>query len=652
MSLDKTTRQNFIQYLTTGVGQFGGNGDPNGVEVGGIGSEYTDFLTGDKYTKTTAFDITTGWVLGGGGGSGTVTSFSAGNLSPLFTSNVADPATTPALTFAPVSQLQNLVFASPVGGSGNPAFRTLVAADIPSLPFSQITGIVPLTQGGLGADFSAIGTGEIFIGNGVGGVTLVDLVDGASGDVQFNGGGGLLAGTGELNFDSASATLRIGASGGNTGTVALRNANGFNWNISTGTPSQTYNLDLPDSDPTVGDNLFVSAFDGTTITLGYQANGGGGGTPGGSDTELQYNDAGTFGGITGLTSDGTNLTATGDTLRATSPRIATRISDVNGLGIIRFLPVASATQSLSITNSIAQNPVTLGTNAPGVIGTGQIGTNLNFFASDAVAGNVTAGAVQGGGFLFQSGAAARLTSGTARGGDWEFRRGASIGSSTIGGGCIFPTLPRYDDNPICFRLNGGTLLRQYGMGLTDGGATLSIAAPTTLSLCVGDSAQGFSAGQVIMNNRTVVGWVSGGSNPFDFSPDVGIGRAAAKVLDFNDATFAALNGGTWRAIPTSPAQITADQNNYAPGGSSYFQRWNTDASRQITGLSLSQVTGQVHEIWNVGAQDIVIVHQSASSTAANRFLCASATNYTITPEQGVKIIYDGTTQRWRVSQLT
>ena len=33
------------------------------------------------------------------GGDGTVTSFSAGNLSPLFTTNVATPTTTPALSF-------------------------------------------------------------------------------------------------------------------------------------------------------------------------------------------------------------------------------------------------------------------------------------------------------------------------------------------------------------------------------------------------------------------------------------------------------------------------------------------------------------------------------------------------------------------------
>ena len=37
-----------------------------------------------------------------------------------------------------------------------------------------------------------------------------------------------------------------------------------------------------------------------------------GGTPGGSNTQLQYNNSGSFGGITGLTTDGTDFTLVGD----------------------------------------------------------------------------------------------------------------------------------------------------------------------------------------------------------------------------------------------------------------------------------------------------------------------------------------------------
>jgi len=222
MALDKLTRQNFVQYIATGVGDFGIEGSPEGVEAGGMGSRCTDLLTGDLYVKTTAFDDNTGWVLlGGGGGSGTVTSFSAGNLSPLFTSNVATATTTPALTFAQVSQLQNLFFASPNGSSGNPVFRAILAADIPSLPFSGITGIVPLSQGGTGQDFSGIVSGEIIIGSGAGTVTKTGLVAGITNSIQINNGGGLLDGSDEALIDLLTATLQLGKATANSGQIQL-----------------------------------------------------------------------------------------------------------------------------------------------------------------------------------------------------------------------------------------------------------------------------------------------------------------------------------------------------------------------------------------------------------------------------------------------
>ena len=87
-------------------------------------------------------------------GSGTVTSFSAGNLSPLFNSVVTSPTSTPNISFSKISQAQNLFYASPNGSAGVPTFRALVAADIPTL-----TGYVPtsrtLTINGVTYDLSA-----------------------------------------------------------------------------------------------------------------------------------------------------------------------------------------------------------------------------------------------------------------------------------------------------------------------------------------------------------------------------------------------------------------------------------------------------------------------------------------------------------------
>lgn len=92
-------------------------------------------------------------------GVGTLTNLTIGNLSPLFTSSVATPTTTPAITFAQVSQSQNLVFASPNGLAGVPTFRSLVAGDIPSLAY------VSSVASGNGMNFSTItSTGTITLG--------------------------------------------------------------------------------------------------------------------------------------------------------------------------------------------------------------------------------------------------------------------------------------------------------------------------------------------------------------------------------------------------------------------------------------------------------------------------------------------------------
>lgn len=72
----------------------------------------------------------TGTTLTSTGSGGTVTNFSAGDLSPLFTTSEATSTTTPALTFSQTSQAANLVYASPNGSAGNPVFRTLVGTEI------------------------------------------------------------------------------------------------------------------------------------------------------------------------------------------------------------------------------------------------------------------------------------------------------------------------------------------------------------------------------------------------------------------------------------------------------------------------------------------------------------------------------------------
>lgn len=106
--------------------------------------------------------------------------------SSLFTVTNSPLTANGSITASLSSQTANTIFAAPAGSNGTPSFRTLVAGDIPSLPFSQITGTVPVAQGGTG--LTTVGTsGQVLTSNGTGlayttpSVTLAGDVTGASG---------------------------------------------------------------------------------------------------------------------------------------------------------------------------------------------------------------------------------------------------------------------------------------------------------------------------------------------------------------------------------------------------------------------------------------------------------------------------------------
>jgi len=99
---------------------------------------------------------------------------------------------------------------------------------------------------------------------------------------------------------------------------ASTNANSITFRANTPAASLVY--EWPNASPTVGQILSASAPAAGVVTLTWATVAA---TPGGSDTQFQYNNAGAFGGVTGITSDGTNLIAGSGNLRATSPRITT-----------------------------------------------------------------------------------------------------------------------------------------------------------------------------------------------------------------------------------------------------------------------------------------------------------------------------------------
>jgi hypothetical protein len=143
-------------------------------------------------------------------------------------------------------------------------------------------------------------------------------------------------------------------------------------------------------------NIFVGGY--------YYANGvaftggGGGGTPGGANTQIQFNDNGVFGGSAGLTfNKTTNAVATTGTLSATG-----NISGGNiiGTGLSGTLLTASQTNitsvgtltSLSVTGNVAGGNVS-GTNLTGTLTTGAQTniTSVGTLGSLTVTANVAGG---------------------------------------------------------------------------------------------------------------------------------------------------------------------------------------------------------------------------------------------------------------------
>ena len=137
------------------------------------------------------------------------------------------------------------------------------------------------------------------------------------------------------------------------------------------------------------------------------------------------------------------------------------------------------------------------------------------------------------------------------------------------------------------------------------------------------------------------------------------------------ATSVEVNGESAVAGPTlilaegmlTAATITAAQNNYLPIDNSGNNvslytasviRLNSDASRNLTGL-VAPSPARRHKLLllNVGAQSIVLVHSSSSSTDVNRFIGPNSADVTVRANGGVWIYYDipGTdvgSGRWRV----
>lgn len=102
---------------------------------------------------------------------------------------------------------------------------------------------------------------------------------------------------------------------------------------------------------------------------------------------------------------------------------------------------------------------------------------------------------------------------------------------------------------------------------------------------------------------------------------------------------------------TTIAQFVANTNNFAlPEGTNYHM--STDVSRNLTGMTGGR-EGRRITIHNNGTTNLVILQESASSTAANRFVvdATGGASLTLTDGQSADFVYSTDNSRWNLITL-
>jgi len=293
--------------------------------------------------------------------SGTVTS--VGATAPVASSGGATPTISLNSAYGDTlnpyaSKTANYVLSAPNGTAGVPTFRALVAADIPSLNYqAPITLTTTGTSGAAtfvgntlnipnyatsgGTVTSVSGTGTV---NGItltgtvtssGSLTLggtlanVDLATQVTGNLPVtNLGSGTGASSTTFWRGDGTWATPAGSGSGTVTSVSVVSANGLAGTVSNPTTTPAITLSTSVTGLLKGNGTAISAatagtdyqapitltttgtsgaatFIGNTLNIPQYT--GGGGSPGGSDTQIQFNNSGSFGGSANFTWDGTNV---------------------------------------------------------------------------------------------------------------------------------------------------------------------------------------------------------------------------------------------------------------------------------------------------------------------------------------------------------
>jgi hypothetical protein len=120
-----------------------GGGSGNATSIQGLAVSSSAPTGGVNCFETNSGDTQALWVACGSGG--TVTAFSSGNLSPLFTVSIATSTTTPAQSFTLSTAAANTVFGNCTGSTAGPSYCSVTGAMLPVPSATTLGGVESIT---------------------------------------------------------------------------------------------------------------------------------------------------------------------------------------------------------------------------------------------------------------------------------------------------------------------------------------------------------------------------------------------------------------------------------------------------------------------------------------------------------------------------
>ena len=165
----------------------------------------------------------------------------------------------------------------------------------------------------------------------------------------------------------------------------------------------------------------------------------------------------------------------------------------------------------------------------------------------------------------------------------------------------------------------------------------TLAATLNNSIYIGYQARAFNNSD---SNSIVIGYQAIGEG----ANTTVVGNSST-VQQHLYATMYIKTEGSMVFASSTPAAITASQNNYVLTGSA-FQRLNCTTASDITGIapptSGAHVDGRMIRLVSVGTATVTLKHNSASSTAANRMYMSGAVDKALAVNAWADLVYDAT----------